>query len=370
MPLEPMVESAFGLGHHVRLYPEYLDVNGKAYKLTRLKSVRPQYHHLFGVPSARVELCFQEKKIVLRGMPDVEVAERLVAYLHRWLRLHTGNDVCVVDARTERRCSQPRHPRPSSPGASFPQPALEPTPLDAEVSLDNDISPIRRCSVAEPGEIPRWARRYQEQRERRQRRFLLERMRHTYGFDISQVLTQLESEHLPVVEIPMPLLPGEEAHYITDAMLCGQERPSMSGKRYMPRDHGKLVLTSERLIYFGRKNQIVLAYAQVLHISRVYEAIAFTAEHWPRPEIFAVRHPVECALFLERILAHWQHRQEEQQQDRLLNLTPSLISRLNLGQLPDAGIVENLRQKQMVSRLKAQFQPSNNGNTKGRNCVD
>ena len=366
MPLEPMVESAYGLGHQVRLYPEYLDVNGKAYKLTRLKSVRPQYHHLFGVSSARVELCFQEKKIVLRGMPDVAVAERLVAYLHHWLRMHAVDDVCVVDARTERRRSLPRHPRPSSPGLSFPQPDLEATPLGAEINLDNDVSPISRCSMAEPGDVPRWALRYQEQRQRRQRRFLLERLRHTYGFNISQVLAQLESERLPVVEIPMPLLPGEEAHYITDAMLCGQERPAISGKRYMPRDHGKLVLTSERLIYFGRKNQIVLAYAQVLHISRIYEALAFTAEHWPRPEIFAVRHPVECALFLERILAHWQHRQEEQQQDRMLASAPPLTSRLNLGQLPDAGIMEGFRQRQMASRLKAQFQSSG----KGQNYTD
>ncbi|GHO44778.1 hypothetical protein [Ktedonospora formicarum] len=86
MSSEPLAESLYGLGHVVRLYADHVDVNGRVYDLARLTNVRPHYHRLFGVPSARVELHFAERKIKLRGMPDIEEAAHIVAHLNRCIR--------------------------------------------------------------------------------------------------------------------------------------------------------------------------------------------------------------------------------------------------------------------------------------------
>lgn len=143
---------------------------------------------------------------------------------------------------------------------------------------------------------------------------------------------------------------------MTDAMLCGQERPFASTKRYVPSDQGRLVLTSERLLYLGRKSQIVLAYAQLLHVSRLYDAIAFTAEHWPRPEVFAVRYPLECAMYLERILEQWQRRQEEQGESASSAFKHTMSSLgQDLARLPDAETLATIARPQVEKRAKASF---------------
>jgi hypothetical protein len=139
-------------------------------------------------------------------------------------------------------------------------------------------------------------------------------------------------------------------------MLCGQERASASRKRYVPNDHGKLILTSERMIYLGRKSQIVLAYTQLLHVSRLYDAIAFTAEHWSRQEIFAVRYPLECAMYLERVLESWQLRQEKQGASAPPTLKQAVTSlEQDLAQLPDAETLTAITRPRIEARAKASF---------------
>lgn len=352
MSSEPLVESAYGLGQVVRLYPDHLDVNGKVYGLTSLTRVRPCYHRLFGVKSARIELHFDRRKIILRGMPDVEVAACLVAHLNRRLRAG-GMDDRYASRRT-------RHPEerltPASAVSSSPRLTPESQQSPEISDSTNNVSPVDMRALIADSEVPRWATRYQEQRIRRQQRLQLERVRYVYGFDITQAFRRLEGKQLPVITIPMSLMPGEEAHYITDAMLCGQERASASHKRYVPSDHGKLILTSERMIYLGRKSQIVLAYTQLLHVTRLYDAIAFTAEHWARQEIFAVRYPLECAMYLERVLESWQLRQEEQGGSAPLALKQAMTSlERDLARLPDAEELASIARPRTEKRVKASF---------------
>src|SRR2546423_5256090 len=81
---------------------------------------------------------------------------------------------------------------------------------------------------------------------------------------------------------------------------------------YPAKDPGKLILTNKRLVYIGRKNQIVLDYARLLHVSRLRGAIAFQAEHWSKREIFEVSRSLECTMYLERILEQFKQEQELQ----------------------------------------------------------
>jgi hypothetical protein len=67
-----------------------------------------------------------------------------------------------------------------------------------------------------------------------------------------------------------------------------------------------MILTSERMIYIGRRSQIVLSYARLLHVSRLRGAIAFMADHWSRREIFELQRPLEATMYLEYILQRFQ----------------------------------------------------------------
>ena len=77
-----------------------------------------------------------------------------------------------------------------------------------------------------------------------------------------------------------------------------------------------LILTNLRMIYMGRRSQIVLDYGRLLHISRLRGAIAFQATHWYRREIFELRRPLECAMYIETILTHFQCVEETRQSER------------------------------------------------------
>lgn len=212
-----IAECAFGWGRMVRLYQYSLDVDGTCYPLNELTHIRHTYHRVLGVTSARIELRFGKKKVVLRGIAAIEEAQHIVAYL-------------------------------TTHYLGLPQ-----------------------TEEAEIGEEP-----------------------------------------LPEIAVPVRLQTGECAHYSTDATLCGEPVGGTIRYSYPARDHGRLILTNQRLIYMGRKSQLVLDYARLLHVSRLQGALAFQAEHWRRREIFEMHRPLECALYLERILE--QSRQEQQLQ--------------------------------------------------------
>jgi hypothetical protein len=116
---------------------------------------------------------------------------------------------------------------------------------------------------------------------------------------------QKEDSILPVVAVPVCLFPGEQAHYFVNATLCGermQETMQAVYPAYPAQDHGLLILTNRRIVYVGRKSQIVLDYAHLLHVSRLRGAIAFEADHWQKRVIFSLSRPEECAVCVDAIL--------------------------------------------------------------------
>ena len=146
-------------------------------------------------------------------------------------------------------------------------------------------------------ETPNWQRFRQEQRERRQRRLHVERSLREHGFDVATLARRLKENTLPEVCVPIHLLSGEHAHYSSDATRCGEPSSSAIGYSYPAKEHGTLILTNKRLLYIGRKSQIVLDYGRLLHVSRLRGAIAFQAEHWYKREIFEVPRSLECTMF-------------------------------------------------------------------------
>ena len=125
----------------------------------------------------------------------------------------------------------------------------------------------------------------------------------------------VDSSTLPVVPVPICLVPGEQAHYSANATLCGERLQetlhtvsplSAVSPTYPAQDHGLLIVTNKRIMYVGRKSQIVLDYIHFLHISRLRGAIAFEADHWNKRAIFEVRDPLECTMYTKCILQRFQ----------------------------------------------------------------
>lgn len=158
---------------------------------------------------------------------------------------------------------------------------------------------------------PNWQRFRSEQRERRQHRLYVERSLREHGFDVERLARKLKEEPLPVVNVPVRLQHGEFAHYSVEATLCGEPVGESIRYTYPAKDHGTLILTNRRMIYIGRKSQIVLDYARLLHLSRLRGAVAFQATHWYRREIFELRRPLECAMFVEAILEQFRRTADD-----------------------------------------------------------
>ena len=116
---------------------------------------------------------------------------------------------------------------------------------------------------------------------------------------------KVDASMMPVVAVPVCLVPGEQAHYSTNATLCGermQEALHPAYLTYPAQDHGLLILSNKRIVYLGRKSQIVLDFAHLLHVSRLRGAVAFEADHWQKRVIFTLSRPEECAAYVEAIL--------------------------------------------------------------------
>jgi hypothetical protein len=77
----PLVICAFGWGQIFRLYPNRLYARGGYYDLNELTQVHLVYQHIFGIPSARLELRFAHKLLILRGIAAIADAEKAAEYL-------------------------------------------------------------------------------------------------------------------------------------------------------------------------------------------------------------------------------------------------------------------------------------------------
>ncbi len=349
----PIAECAFSWGKVFRLYDDYLDVNGTHYALSKLTCMQPIYQHALGVSSVRLVLLFGNKKVVLRGIVAIAEANKVIDYLTSHY-LDSLRSPGAADEDTS--CSLPREHitaeneeitqkiKFESRSASEPQPAseaiaepeqwpqeserrderevhTEATSVlkgDAQVEVQEyDLHHAQNMYLQERAqattakvETPNWQRFRQDQRARRQQRLHVARSLRENGFDVEKLTYQLKEDALVEIIVPLRLLPGEQAYYSTDATLCGEPIGNALRYTYPARDHGTLILTSKRLIYIGRKSQIILDYARLAHISRLRGAIALQAEHWYRREIFEVRRSLECIMYLESILRRFQREQE------------------------------------------------------------
>ena len=242
-----LVVCAFGWGKEFRLYTDYLVVDGKYHRLQELTRVHITCRTVLGVPSASLELCFRSKKLTLRGIAAVDDVRGVVEYLTPWCK--------SVDATFHERATHP---------------------------------------VETPLPVP-----YQERRTQKLKSWRLPET----GKQFAQVDT------LPLVTVPVRLARGEGAHYSTQATLCGERIQETSRYTYPAQDHGLLILTDRRIIYIGRKSQLVLDYPRLLHVSRLRGAVAFEAEHWQKRVIFEVPHPEECATCVEAIMRTMKHEE-------------------------------------------------------------
>ncbi len=352
----PIAVCKFGWGQEFRLYCDILEVQGKSYVLQDLTHIRPVYQQVMGVDSVRLELRFGKKQVTLRGIAAIDEVQKAIDYLtSQYLETAQAN----TNARTtgagifrgwtrERKTQFKTIPKSVLPVLSAVQQSdpnvlegmtgdgdAEPVPVLMDGFLDSTLGTetgalglpledtgtladeqwnrelcLQEFAQAPTAKVetptPNWQRFRQEQRERRQHRLYVERSLREHGFDVERLARKLKEEPLPVIQVPVRLQDGEFACYSVETTLCGEPIGESIRYTYPAKDHGTLILTNLRMIYLGRRSQIVLDYARLLHVSRLRGAIAFQATHWYRREIFELRRPLECAMYIEAILKHFQ----------------------------------------------------------------
>lgn len=301
MSHEPMVECTYGWGHVLRLYQDHLDLNGTCYALNELVYANPVYRSVFGVSSIRLELRFRGEMVVLRGIIALEKVRAIVAYLNSRslvappLKPGAGQTSLVLkgSAAALSLVSQPL-PREADPViiASY------------DVSPDKFIEPY----VAPFARLPRQQWHIQESLERRLKSLRAERVQHEHGFDVERLAQLLRQGLLPQVRVPVRLLFDENAYYSTEATLSSEVCTVAGHYPRQGKDQGMLVLTSKRIIYLGRKRQLILGYEQLLQVTRLRGAIMLFARQWSHREIFEIRRPLECIMYLECILQRFQQQ--------------------------------------------------------------
>lgn len=326
----PIAICAYGWGQEFRLYQNYLAVSGTNYPLSDLTHIHPVYQQVMGIASVRLELRFGKRKVTLRGIAALEEAQKVIEYLTSHYLGFAQPEPSQERASTSKGWSKNRVSQVSQESLDdrvsltntgdasqeMPIPAIS----QAHALFQEEQSPntqdfcLQTFAQAPTAKVatPNWQRFRQEQRERRQRRLHVERSLREHGFDVDQLAQRLKQEILPEVTVPLRLLAGERAHYKTDATLCGEPVSGAIRYTYPAKEHGTLILTNKRLLYIGRKSQIVLDYGRLLHVSRLRGAIAFQAEHWYKREIFEVPRSLECTMFLEHILERFHHEQQLQ----------------------------------------------------------
>jgi hypothetical protein len=306
----PIAVCAFGWGQVFRLYHGYLDVNGTCYALSDLTHIHPVYQQTLGIPSVRLELRFGKKSVTLRGIAAIEDVQRVVEYMTSiYLGLHWNDSRLDSSSSVGWKRTRMEESETETVFEKLSAPQLQQEQRERAVSASLQHLRLQEFTQAPTAKVeaaPNWQRFRHEQRERRQRRLYVERSLREHGFDVEQLEQRLKEETLPEVSVPVHLLSGERAHYCTDATLCGEPVGEVIRYTYPAKDQGTLILTNRRLIYIGRKSQIVLDYARLLHVSRLRGAIAFQADHWYKREIFEVRRPLECTMYLDCILQQFQ----------------------------------------------------------------
>ena len=328
MLLEPIIECVYGWGQIMRLYDDHLDIGGTSYPLLDLIAIHSNYYHVLGVPSVRLELCFKYKKVVLRGIAAIEIAQRTASYLSAFCRLQTPevalvpvNKVRVDPPQWVTGAVKENRQTDAIPQGRMLQQATTASVEHTLMTDDYRVAPWKKFLAFK---MPRWQLIGHEQRQRRLKRIQAERAKREHGFDVEQLVQRLQAASLPHVYVPTRLLAGEFAHYCTNTTLCEEPPSGAKQASYCAKDQGMLIFTDRRMIYIGRRRQLVLDYSRLLHVSRLPGAIAVLSESWARRELFEVQFPLECTMYLDAILLRAQKRSmHERTHAKVRQLYPS-----------------------------------------------
>ena len=358
---KPLVTCRYGWKRTCILYQDHIDVDGTLYELADLVHVRSVYRSVMNIPSVRLELRFRKQDVILRGIAAIEDARSIVEYLDTYCA-----DTQNVTSRL--RWSRTRH------SASQPSRAAATSTTDALKALSASLPPLSRVetvraanrdmqehaqAVTAPVETPDWLQGLEQDvvYTRAQQRTQAYHSIRKYGFDVQKFAQDVEADTLPSVAVPVRLLPQEIAHYCTNATLASETPIAAEGQAarfaYSTTDRGRLILTSTRMIYLGRTGQIVLDYNRLTHISRLRNAIVFSADHWSKRHVFEMDRPLECAMYLDSILRQFQ-RQQAQREAQIAQPSPyqPALRRIQLPRTTHAKYVAHARQTTGMQPIK------------------
>ncbi len=314
---KPLATCSYGWNRTCVLYHNRIDVDGTIYALDDLVHVRSIYRTVMNIPSLRLELRFRTKDVVLRGIAAIEDAKSIVAYLDTYCADITHATAHVRWNRNRQEPVRDHIPttltteRLESVSHSLP-------PLSKEAGTNDKTIQEHVQATTSPIEAPAWLQDLEQHvvYTREQQRTKTHRSIRKYGFDVQELAQQVEADTLPSVAVPVRLLPQEIAHYCTDATLASEIPVALQSQQtrstYIATDHGRLILTGRRMIYIGRTGQIVLDYTRLTHVSRLRNAIVFSADHWSKRHVFEMKRPLECALYLDKVLRQFQRQSAQQ----------------------------------------------------------
>lgn len=286
-----MVECKYGWWQTLRLYQDRIELHGVSYSLSDLVYFRPVYRSLMGISIMRLELQFNNSLIHVRNITDVHAGLQVTLYLNRWL------NALAMRAQEE----------------DVPESSSLPSSLLSSNSQPFDVEAVRSWP---------WTEECYEQRMQRLKELQAERELKIHGFDVSALQQQLRYAGLPCVSVPLHMMHGEVAHYCTETMLCDDAPATvhLPGARRKGKDRGTLILTNKRIVFLGRKRQIILYYERLLQISQLPGAMMLHAEYWAHQQYFVMQRPLECTIYFEHIL------QKLQQSPRVEHATYQLPS--------------------------------------------
>ncbi len=313
---KPLVTCKYGWKRTCILYQDRIDVDGTHYALDDLIHVRSIYRTVMNIPSVRLELRFRKHDVILRGIASVEDARSIIEYLDTYCADIEHTTSRLRWSRTRHSVSRPlRPPVPSTTDALETISASLPpfSHVENANAVNRDMQEHAQAATA-PVEAPVWLRDLEQHvvYTREQQRTKAHRSIRKYGFDVQEHARHVEADTLPSVAVPVRLLPQEIAHYCTNATLASETPIVSQGQTarftYTATDHGRLILTSTRMIYLGRTGQIVLDYSRLTHVSRLRNAIVCSADHWSKRHVFEMDRPLECAVYLDSILRQFQRQ--------------------------------------------------------------
>ncbi len=307
---KPLVTCSYGWKRTCVLYNNRIDVDGTIYALDDLVHVRSIYRNVMHIPSIRLELRFRTHDVILRGIAAIEDAKSIVAYLDTYCA-----DTTHATSRTPWcRDRQDAHMTLTTERLESVSHSLLPLSRDEASTTDKAAIQEYTQATTAPIEAPPWLRDLEQHvvYTQEQQRTKSHRSIRKYGFDMQELTQQVEADTLPSVAVPLRLLPQEIAHYCIDATLASEAPVALQSQQahitYTAMDHGRLILTSKRVIYIGRTGQIILDYARLTNVSRLRNAIVFSADHWSKRHVFEMSRPLECALYLDKVLRQFQRQ--------------------------------------------------------------